>query len=387
MLAPYLLSNLTSSFAKLNSFNTFLGNQTITGSLLISGSVEVQGSGLSGSFSGSFAGDGAGLTGVFASFPTAPGSINNNTQYFVNNLGSSQFITHTQVANVLAGSGLISNGVQLSINSGSFATTGSNTFIGNQIISGSTNITGSLRVTGSLNITGSTTQIGNNTLLGNTTLSGSITISGSTTIPATPTIKIYGDMETNGVIKFNPVIKNIDTSLTGSYIYVSSSTNDLYFSQNGDGYNNVTRLRWLEGNLYTGLLNGGLITTASSTTFNIASGSGIIVNLNASINANPYPTIQYVNWGNLTNQTLTYRTSSIQTFVGINSSGNIIQQTTPWTNGQYNTSIQIGTVLHQNKSTINAQITYPNTAYGYKQRTYDFIKAFGPLKLSGFTLF
>jgi hypothetical protein len=241
-------------------------------------------------------------------------------------------------------------------------------------------------ITGSLNVTGSTIQVGNNTLLGNTTLSGSIIISGSTTTPATPTIKIYGDMETNGVIKFNPVVKNIDTSLTGSYIYVSGSTNDLYFSQNGDGYNNVTRLRWLEGNLYTGLLNGGLITTASSTTFNISSGSGIIVNLNASINANPYPTIQYVNWGNLTNQTLTYRTSSIQTFVGINSSGNIIQQTTPWVDGQYNTSIQIGTVLHQNKSTINAQISYPNTAYGYKQRTYDFIKAFGPLKLSGFTL-
>ncbi len=31
--------------------------------------------------------------------------------------------------------------------------------------------------------------------------------------------------------------------------YVSGSTNDLYFSQNSAGYNNVTRLRWLEGNL------------------------------------------------------------------------------------------------------------------------------------------
>jgi len=133
-------------------------------------------------------------------------------------------------------------------------------------------------------------------------------------------------------------------------------------------------------------LNGGLITTASSTTFNISSGSGIIVNLNASLTDNPYPTIQYINWNNLTNQSLTYRTSSIQTFVGIDSAGQIIQQTTPWTNGQYNTSIAIGTVLHQNLSTINANITYPNVAYGYKQRTYDFIKAFGPLKLSGLVI-
>lgn len=203
----------------------------------------------------------------------------------------------------------------------------------------------------------------------------------------TGSLNISGSEIIKGYIELQPVTTNIDTTKSASYIYVSGSTNDLYFSQNGNGYVNTTRLRWLEGNLYTGLLNGGIITSASSTTFNISSGSGIIVNLNASINANPYPTIQYVNWGNLTNQTLTYLTSSIQTFVGIDSSGSIIQQTSPWTDGQYNTSIQIGTVLHQNKSTINGRISYPNVAYGYKQRTYDFIKAFGPLKLSGYTLF
>lgn len=203
----------------------------------------------------------------------------------------------------------------------------------------------------------------------------------------TGSLNISGSEIIKGYIELQPVTTNIDTTKSASYIYVSGSTNDLYFSQNGNGYANTTRLRWLEGNLYTGLLNGGIITSASSTTFNISSGSGIIVNLNASINANPYPTVQYVNWGNLTNQTLTYLTSSIQTFVGIDSSGSIIQQTSPWTDGQYNTSIQIGTVLHQNKSTINGRISYPNVAYGYKQRTYDFIKAFGPLKLSGYTLF
>lgn len=260
----------------------------------------------------------------------------------------------------------------------------------NGVFSGSNNFTfnsasNALTLTGSLNITGSTLQIGNNTLLGNTTLSGSIIISGSLGTP-TPTVRIYGDTTHDGYIRFDPVSTNIDTSISASYIYVSGSTNDLYFSQNGSGYNNVTRLRWLEGNLYTGLLHGGLISSASSTTFNISSGSGIVVNLNASLTTDPFPTIQFVTWGNLTNQSLTYRTSSIQTFVGIDSSGSIIQQTTPWTNGQYNTSISLGTVLHQNQSTINGSITYPNVAYGYKQRTYDFIKAFGPLKLSGYPI-
>lgn len=255
---------------------------------------------------------------------------------------------------------------------------------GNFTISGSTP---AVYLTGSLNVSGSTLQTGNNTLLGNTLLTGSIIISGSTTTPVTPTIKIYGDVETNGVIKFDPVVKNIDTTVTGSYIYVSGSTNDLYFSQNGSGYNNVTRLRWLEGNLYTGLLDGALITSASTTTFSVSSGSGIVVDLNASLTDNPYPIIQYVNWGNITGQTLTYLTSSVQTFIGIDATGSIIQQTSPWNDGQFNTSIQIGTVLHQNKSTINGTLAYPNVAYGWKQRSYDFIRAFGPLKLSGYTLF
>jgi hypothetical protein len=274
---------------------------------------------------------------------------------------------------------------------GSFATTGSNIFRGNQTVTGSlfttgsNTLIGSTTLTGSLNVSGSTTQVGNNTLLGNTILSGSIIISGALGTN-NPTVRIYGDTEHNGYIRFDPVSTNIDPSISASYIYVSGSTNDLYFTQNGQGYGNTTRLRWLEGNLYTGLLHGGRITSASSTTFNISSGSGIVVNLNASLGVDPYPTIKFVNWGTLTNQTLTYRTSSIQTFLGIDSDGNIIQQTVPWVNGEYNTSISLGTVLHQNQSTINGSISYPNVAYGYKQRTYDFIKAFGPLKLSGYPI-
>jgi hypothetical protein len=239
-------------------------------------------------------------------------------------------------------------------------------------------------ITGSLNVTGSTTQVGNNNLFGNTTLSGSIIISGSTT---TPSVQIYGNTTHNGYIRFDPVTTNIDQTVSASYIYVSGSTQDLYFTQNGGGYNNTTRLRWLEGNLYTGLLHGGLISASvGGTTFNVSSGSGIIVTINASITQDPYPTIKFVNWGNFTDQAINELTTAIQTYVGIDSNGAIIQQTTPWNDGQYNESISLGTVIHQNLSTVNATITYPNVAYGYKQRTYDFIKAFGPLKLSGYRL-
>ena len=215
----------------------------------------------------------------------------------------------------------------------------------------------------------------------------STTKGGNVITSFTGSVEISGSTVHNGYIQLNPVTTNIDNSISASYIYVSGSTNDLYFTQNGEGYSNTTRLRWLEGNLYTGLLYGGRITSASSTTFNISSGSGIIVTLNATTNREPYPTIRYINWPNLTNQSLTYLNFAIQTFIGIDSSGSIIQQMDPWTDGQYNTSIALGTVLHQNLLSINGSISYPGVAYGYKQRTYDFIKAFGPLKLSGYSIY
>lgn len=270
------------------------------------------------------------------------------------------------------------------ISSSVIYSSGSNIFGDNindtQTLIGQTSISGSLSVTDSLVATGS------HQLLGSTLISGSLTISSSQNqTPAT--FQIYGDIRQKGATYYQPVDITLNPSLSGSYIFSSGSTNDLYFVQNSKGFSSTTRLRWLEGNLYTGLLNGGLLsTTTGSTVFNVSSGSGIIVTLNASLNDEPYPTVKYLKWDNITNIPLTYLTSSIQTYIGVDSNNNIIQQTTPFQDGEYNTKILLGTVLHQNQTTTNGSITYPNVAYGYKQRTYDFIKAFGPLKLSGLNI-
>ena len=333
-----------------------------------------------------------------------------------NFFGSS--LTNTQV---LTGSVSITgsltvnnNGVVLNNQTASFATTGSNTFVGNQTVTGSINSSGSVTlygsntltgsntivgntvlrntvaITGSLSVSGSTTQIGNNNLYGNTVLSGSLIVSGAqgTTIP---NIQIFGDTDINGVLQFNPVAAGnlINTTVSASYVYVSGSTQDLYFSQNGNGYANTTRLRWLEGNLYTGLLNGGIISQSSSTTYTVSSGSGIIVNLNASLGTNPYPTITYLNWNTLSASIAPLSASYDQQFIAIQSVGgvaSIYASGTPYVAGQYDTLIPIGLVLHQNRSTINNIKTQPSVAYGWKQRSNIFIKSFGPLKLSGFAL-
>jgi len=264
------------------------------------------------------------------------------------------------------------------------------------VFGGSSNFTliggNSLYLTGSLNVSGSTIQRGNNTLLGNTTLSGSIIISGSTT-PGNPTasVQIYGDIRQSGYHRFDPVTTNITQATSASYIYVSGSTNDLYFAQNSAGYSNTTRLRWIEGNMYTGLLSGGVLSsTPGSTTFNLTSGSGIIVTLNATTaSADPYPTIQYLSWGNFINQSITNISSAKITYISVNSAGNINQSITPVGYSdptQWDNQIEIGVVLHLSGSVSTGVYNAPQVAYGQSQRTDDFIRAFGPVKVSGHTL-
>ena len=201
---------------------------------------------------------------------------------------------------------------------------------------------------------------------------------------------VSGAFGTDSYIQMKPVNSlRIPTNTTASYIYTSGSTNDLYFTQYqpGTGYTNTTRLRWFEGMLTTGLLHGGVLSTANgSTTFSITSGSGIILSYNAALTTDPYPTINYVQWPTYVSQSLTYVTSSLLTYIGINPSGGIIQQTSPFSTSADSDYIVIGRVLHQSGSVTNGTITQPIVSYGTNHWHDDFTRAFGPLKVSGHIL-
>ena len=399
----------SASYASTASYfsGSFTGSVYGSASYAETASYALTASYFSGSFTGSMYGSASyaesssyALTASYFS-GSFTGSMYGSASYAIS---SSYALTASYVANASSfpytGSAVISGSLTVvgpEVISGSLSVTGSITLIGNTVLSGSIAVSGSQtftgvqyqigssQFTGSVNITGSTVQVGNNTLLGNTTLSGSIIISGSKGQP-NPTISIFGDLNQTGYTRYLPVTNNIDNSISASYIYVSGSTQDLYFTQNGAGYSNTTRLRWLEGNMYTGLLNGGIITTSSSTVYQVSSGSGIIVNLNASLNDNPYPTIQYLNWSNLSASIAPLSASYDQAFVGVDSTGNIFQQGAPFSDGQFNVLINIGVVLFQNNSTINGVKTQPSVAYGFQQAQNTFNRAFGPLKLSGYTL-
>ena len=276
--------------------------------------------------------------------------------------------------------------------SGSLVLTGSLNILGNQTTIGNRTLTGSWYVTGSSYLTGETTLSGSITISGNTTITGSITATNQTAsfgYVSASFLDITGKQVVRGYTHYMPTTDIVPIASVGGYIFSSGSQGDLYFAQTNGVKNNVIRLRWLENNMYSGLLNGGLIGTASSTVYTVSSGSGLIVNLNGSLNTETYPTVDYVSWGNLSASIAPLSASYDQTFVAISSSNgtsSIFAQGIPYYDGQYDTLIPIGTVTHRDHSTIDGYKTQPNLAYGLSQRTSVFTKAFGALKLSGFNL-
>jgi hypothetical protein len=198
---------------------------------------------------------------------------------------------------------------------------------------------------------------------------------------------VSGAFGTDSYIQMKPVgTLAIPTNTTASYIYTSGSTNDLYFTQYqpGTGYTNTTRLRWLEGNLSTGLLHGGVLSTENgTTTFSITSGSGLIIDYNASTVDEPYPTIVQVDWPAYVSSSLPNISTAEITYIAIDSTGALVKQNTAYIDGDFEDKIVIGRVLHQNGSVTNGTITSPTVAYGQTGFRGDFIRAFGPLKLGG----
>ena len=229
-----------------------------------------------------------------------------------------------------------------------------------------------------------------------TFLTGTFVVSGTRSNLGTEqsSILFNGDLFVSGGIGVNDYLQLkpvntllIPTNTTASYIYVSGSTNDLYFTQYNDPYTNTTRLRWLESTLSTGLLHGGILSTQNgTTTFSITSGSGLVVSFNASTTTDPYPTIKFVGWPAYVSQSLTYSGSAQISYIGINDSGGIIQRATPFDPIDFEQYIPIGRILHQSSSVTNGTITSPHVSYGLGASHDIFVRAFGPLKLNGHVL-
>lgn len=223
-----------------------------------------------------------------------------------------------------------------------FAVTGSNTFIGVQTISGSLNFT-----------------------------SGSV---------------ITGLAQYSGAILLQPVADPDpnNTSTTGTHLFVSGSNNqtgqDLYFRQQ----DNKVKWKWVEGKLNSGILYGGTLSYSGSTIY-ISAGTGIVIDQRASANSEISPITHFVTWNNIT-ASCQHITSSLATYVYIDTSGSLHQQDTFFTVNQYRDAIPIGMFNHTNKTSITSVANNVVTAYDDVNQTTNFIQAFGPLKLGGLSI-
>ena len=149
----------------------------------------------------------------------------------------------------------------------------------------------------------------------------------------------------------------------------------------------VSGERFIE-NLQTGILYGGLISinAGNTATFDVSAGAGIIVNIGGSTTGYPTPTITNVSWTAKTGVTTGYLGSTEETFISVNSSGNLVLQSTVWSETQYDSQIPIGTLFHHGTGYIDLAISIPHVSYGQAQQFDPFIRAFGPLKLNGYEL-
>ena len=132
------------------------------------------------------------------------------------------------------------------------------------------------------------------------------------------------------------------------------------------------------------MLYGGGISYSGSTIF-VKAGSGIINNMNASSGSEINPIITYVTWNDYTSSA-TYLTSSQNTYLYVDANGSIFQQTSFFNQTLYEQALPLGRVTHPNYVSITGYGSNVQTTYDSDTQQNDFIRAFGPLKVSGFSI-
>jgi len=149
----------------------------------------------------------------------------------------------------------------------------------------------------------------------------------------------------------------------------------------------------ISGGLYasslsTGLLYGGLVSinAGNSAAFDITAGAGYIVSTGATYTSEPSPAITRVSWTAKTGVTLSGLTAQDTTWIYFDSSGNLQQQSSYYTDAQIQSTIAVGALVHPTRSYISLARSIPNVSYATDKQYEQFIRAFGPMKVSGHTI-
>lgn len=131
----------------------------------------------------------------------------------------------------------------------------------------------------------------------------------------------------------------------------------------------------------TGLVSGGLLTiNANPALFDLSAGTGTIQTYGATPTT---PTLKRISFGPFTAQTLTNIATAEQTYILINNSGAIVQQTTPPTATERRANIYIGRINHPSHTSILAARSLPDYVLGDTNQLFDFFDALGSFNISG----
>lgn len=165
-----------SNYALISGGNEFIGDQTISGSLFISGATELGGNIVPKASQDVSLGT--------LERPFKDIYIQSSSLHILSDIGEDTLISNVDNELVVSSGGmrLLGNASFVAV-TGSFQyLSGSFTHIGAQFNEGDT------VTTGSLSVSGSTIMIGNNTMTGNTELTGSVNISGSLNVNGQPVV-------------------------------------------------------------------------------------------------------------------------------------------------------------------------------------------------------
>lgn len=153
--------------------------------------------------------------------------------------------------------------------------------------------------------------------------------------------------------------------------------------EQSDGGNETLSLRigtHFKQQLSTGVIDGGLLSIGTpTTTFSISDGEGIIVDLIDPL----VPDITPLSWSGLTNISVTDIGSQLITFIGINSSGVVLQQGTPFTHAQHRQIAVLGVIVHVDNLTVNATNNEQFTVANPANQFHDLAKAIGLFNVVG----
>ena len=193
----------------------------------------------------------------------------------------------------------------------------------------------------------------------------------------------FNSIQVDDTIELITAQSSTPTFDNGIYYSTEDGHDTLHFRYHGHDLS----IDYLTENIPTGILNGGVLSTNTSTTFDVAAGDGVINILNKD-NADPHPEIKKIVWSATTvTHTLGNAgdANQLNTWIYVDSSGNIQQTLTTPSPALWRSNIVLGSVIHSS-NVIRFVKTFPRPSYSNGNTFAEFVEIFGPLKKSGHLL-